>query len=50
MNGLTRGSLTVLGFLLASIALGGCSSTEKTGKPEYHRPLEPGAQALRKVG
>ena len=49
MNGLTRGPLTVLGFLLASIALGGCSSTEKTGKPEYHRPLEPGAQALRKV-
>ena len=49
MNGRTCGPLMVVGMLLASIALGGCASGEKAAKPEYHRPLEPGKQALRKV-
>ena len=50
MNGLIRGSLTSIGFFLSLIAIGGCSTTEKSAKPEYHRPLDTGQQALRKVG
>ena len=49
MNGLIRGSLVSVGFFLSLIALGGCSSPEKSAKPEYHRPLDSGQQALRKV-
>ena len=49
MNGFTRGSFIGIGFLLASISIGGCSSAEKSAKPEYHRPLESGQLALRKV-
>ena len=49
MNGLIRGSLHSVGLCLGLIAVAGCSSAEKTSKPEYHRPLDSGEQALRKV-
>ena len=49
MNGLIRGSLSSIGLCLGLIAVGGCSSPEKTSKPEYHRPLDSGDRALRKV-
>jgi membrane-bound lytic murein transglycosylase A len=41
--------LPVLGFSLLLLALGGCSNAPKSAKPTYHRQLNPGEHALRKV-
>ena len=41
--------LPVLGFSVLLLSVVGCSSPTKSAKPTYHRPLNPGEHALRKV-
>ena len=49
MTGPIRIVFTLAGACLIACIPLGCSSTTKAAKPEYHRPLEQGKQALRKV-
>ena len=41
--------LPVLGCFVLLFSLTGCSSPTKSAKPTYHRQLNPGEHALRKV-
>ena len=49
MTGPTNSILNRIGLACCLLAIVGCTSSPRTAKPEYHRPLEPGEQSLRKV-